>query len=1038
MSSIKSITINGVPYTIEATSGSADKLNTPVTISLTGDVSGSSSFDGSTSIAINASVADDSHNHIISNIDGLAEKLATYDSHVSDNAIHITSSERTKWNAKQDALTVETILSGTTDSKTLATSSAIKSYVDASVAGAVIPQGSATVADLSGVAKTVGYMYNMTDAGTIAQPSGYTGSPQVVKVGDNVVFTASGWDNFGGQIDLSSYLVKNGSADSLTVSFVQASSRTNIVTNETISTSFGKISKWLNDLGNSAFRDVDAVPTDSSTNLVESNGIYDAISDIQIYDAYVSTLDGFTSAMASTTIKSILLKSNITIPSDTTLVIGTTKYIHTQSNFTIAFDSRTDSLSTSSNSVYFYGKISLGTYLNLGMSVWYVMDAISSMVTDVTGTLYCEKKATTVTNYTQLYWNNTINISDEYSSISSSAMSGIAVGSAISDALTDSEIRFIDFNKQVLKSTSTIPTGTSYHKLATITSIAGYSSYCLIKIMARSSYRNILCSADIEFSGGFGSNINSYSNYSVINSTINPNRFIVCASSSTPDSLELWYYSDLNTYEEYYLDSFVDNYYGCTITMSNTTGSPSVSVISQSHSYYDSLTISNSSSIVSLSTSKQDVISSSSAIYTGIASAFDAGKVVITNSSGQLAVSPTITSTELGYLDGVTGNIQTQINNAKSIYSVWNVSTPSLSSLDATYSNLCTLIAHSNTLSAANTYFLKFHISGSGDYTQISSMGYDVEGVLAIRTNNSDTGIASAKAYYNVNVYPYTSTNIPRLFYAVNDNVIYVYANFAGTSYSYYHLNVEINHNYGFNIDSSSFIVEPTGFTEIDFENRSIISGTNPLAVSNLKGMYTITHNASGVTAGSYGPSSNQSPSFGDTFSVPYFSVNTYGHTTDASNKTITIPSNVVTTSVNGLMGSSDKSKLDEILIKNAFVQGSVTPADTPVPLTLFEKDGVKIYIQANSISSVTLYLTATPAVRSGFMAAKSSTVVFQANSANVSDVLIGSFSTNDLSSSGGYGHLVLDWSGHEASFDIMLLVSGSSCAVSSMVSYIY
>lgn len=121
----------------------------------------------------------------------------------------------------------------------------------------------------------------------------------------------------------------------------------------------------------------------------------------------------------------------------------------------------------------------------------------------------------------------------------------------------------------------------------------------------------------------------------------------------------------------------------------------------------------------------------------------------------------------------------------------------------------------------------------------------------------------------------------------------------------------------------------------------------------------------------------------------------------------------------------------------SALVHGSITPADTPVPLTLYEQNNVRIYIQANSSSAVAIYLTATPAVNSGFRATRSSTVTFYSNAANSNAVLIGAFSANDLQDSGGYGHLVIDWSGHIASFDIMLLVAGSTCAVSSLVNYI-
>lgn len=47
----------------------------------------------------------------------------------------------------------------------------------------------------------------------------------------------------------------------------------------------------------------------------------------------------------------------------------------------------------------------------------------------------------------------------------------------------------------------------------------------------------------------------------------------------------------------------------------------------------------------------------------------------------------------------------------------------------------------------------------------------------------------------------------------------------------------------------------------------------------------------SGVTAGSYGPSSNASPAHGGSFSVPYVTFDNKGRATAASTKTITLPS---------------------------------------------------------------------------------------------------------------------------------------------------
>lgn len=62
----------------------ATQLATLRTISLGGDLSGSSSFDGSANVTISAVVADDSHNHTISNVDGLQTAL---DNKVDDSQV---------------------------------------------------------------------------------------------------------------------------------------------------------------------------------------------------------------------------------------------------------------------------------------------------------------------------------------------------------------------------------------------------------------------------------------------------------------------------------------------------------------------------------------------------------------------------------------------------------------------------------------------------------------------------------------------------------------------------------------------------------------------------------------------------------------------------------------------------------------------------------------------------------------------------------------------------------------------------------------
>lgn len=54
---------------------SVQRLSDPVGISLTGDANGSIELDGSQDVSISVSVADDSHNHVIGNVDGLQDAL---------------------------------------------------------------------------------------------------------------------------------------------------------------------------------------------------------------------------------------------------------------------------------------------------------------------------------------------------------------------------------------------------------------------------------------------------------------------------------------------------------------------------------------------------------------------------------------------------------------------------------------------------------------------------------------------------------------------------------------------------------------------------------------------------------------------------------------------------------------------------------------------------------------------------------------------------------------------------------------------------
>lgn len=100
--------------------------------------------------------------------------------------------------------------------------------------------------------------------------------------------------------------------------------------------------------------------------------------------------------------------------------------------------------------------------------------------------------------------------------------------------------------------------------------------------------------------------------------------------------------------------------------------------------------------------------------------------------------------------------------------------------------------------------------------------------------------------------------------------------------------------------------------TNIDGAITSI-SGTSPISVTGSGASRTVAHENSGVTAASKGDTSNQTPSFGDSFKVLSGTVNATGHLTAFDEHNVTIPSDTATSSADGLMSSTDKAKLDSI-----------------------------------------------------------------------------------------------------------------------------
>lgn len=102
------------------------------------------------------------------------------------------------------------------------------------------------------------------------------------------------------------------------------------------------------------------------------------------------------------------------------------------------------------------------------------------------------------------------------------------------------------------------------------------------------------------------------------------------------------------------------------------------------------------------------------------------------------------------------------------------------------------------------------------------------------------------------------------------------------------------------------------------------ISGTAPIDVTGTGASRTVSLKDSGVTAGDYGDTTAQTPAFGGTFTVPYFTVDKFGRLTKAGTINVTIPNIVADATNNGLMSKDDYTLLHDL-------DGTVTNLETDV-----------------------------------------------------------------------------------------------------------
>jgi hypothetical protein len=108
-----------------------------------------------------------------------------------------------------------------------------------------------------------------------------------------------------------------------------------------------------------------------------------------------------------------------------------------------------------------------------------------------------------------------------------------------------------------------------------------------------------------------------------------------------------------------------------------------------------------------------------------------ASRAVVTDGSGNIGVSANITTTELDFLDGVTSNIQTQLNNKQATISLLPIANGG---------------TNANTAAGARTNLLPSYASNANKFLRLNGGATDVEWITAVSSLNSLSGAVTIAA----------------------------------------------------------------------------------------------------------------------------------------------------------------------------------------------------------------------------------------------------------------------------------------------------
>ena len=117
-------------------------------------------------------------------------------------------------------------------------------------------------------------------------------------------------------------------------------------------------------------------------------------------------------------------------------------------------------------------------------------------------------------------------------------------------------------------------------------------------------------------------------------------------------------------------------------------------------------------------------------------------------------------------------------------------------------------------------------------------------------------------------------------------------------------------------VDAKGHVTSVTNrtYTSVNTDTNTTYSGSSPIYVSGT----TISHNNSGVTAGTYGPGANVTGSNGATINIPQITVDAKGHVTSVTNRTYTsVDNNTQVSVINNLTSTSTTASLSAAMGKS-------------------------------------------------------------------------------------------------------------------------